>query len=87
MEPGLSLIYNERLIDLGPFGMLALTEACTAYMPLPAQQFGYAHWYDEKKVKHDRFQICTRHVPLTTLLATAAIQRKKMQYAAFSVNG
>ncbi|MFZ6678879.1 DUF1963 domain-containing protein [Undibacterium sp. Tian12W] len=54
-------------------------------MPLPAKQFGYARWYDENKIEHDRFLICTRHVPLATLLAAANSQRDKLRCATFAV--
>lgn len=83
----MALIYNEKLIDLGPLGLLALTIGDTAYLPLPAQVHGYACWHDERGGVHDRFQICTRLVPRAQLTAAADLQRIKLGSAVPSVKG
>lgn len=83
----LALIYNEKLIDLGPLGLLALTIGDTAYVPIPAQLHGYARWHDETGAVHDRFDVCMRQVPRAALSEAAELQRVKVGSAVPSVQG
>ena len=60
----MALIYNQRILDLGEHGVLALTLGSTWQSPLPAHKLGYACWHrlnDAAVV--DCFAQCTRHPP------------------------
>lgn len=83
----MALIYNEKLIDLGPLGLLALTIGDTVSLPLPAQRHGYASWHDETAAVHDRFQVCMRQVPRAILAEAAELQRVRLGSAVPSVKG
>jgi uncharacterized protein YwqG len=87
VEECVALIYNEKLIDLGPLGLFALTIGDTFYVPLPAQLHGYARWHDEAGAEHDRFDVCMRQVPRALLTQAADLERVKVGSAVASVKG
>ena len=83
----MSVIYFERIVDLGRHGVLTLTLDSDAYMPLPAQRYGRFVWYDAKGRRHDRSALCTRGVDAAALNAAADAQRLRLALAVESVRG
>lgn len=79
--------YSEKLIELGQNGVLALTLGDAFYVPLPAQQFGYAEWRCLDGTVHDRMAVCTRVMSPEDIKALVTRQREKYVRAVASVRG
>ena len=83
----MSLVYFERLIDLGDTGLLALTLGSSRSLPLPAERHGYARWHDAQGAVHDRLEPCTRALPEPVVAAAAQAQRAGLAGAVPAVLG
>lgn len=84
----MALIYNQKILDLGEHGLLILTlDSSMGAPPLPAHKLGYARWVDRSNAEADRFSLCTRRVPRTTLVEQVEERRKKFAGAVPSVKG
>lgn len=83
----MTLIYSQKILDIGDHGLLALTLGSTWTPPLPAHKFGYARWHDLNGTSNDRFSLCTRRVPCDVLTAQFEAHRVKVAGAVRSVKG
>ena len=83
----MALLLHEKLIDLGPHGLLALTIGDAFAMPLPVQLFGYARWHDQHGAQHDRLDLCTRRLSRAIVNESLAQQRAKNFFDNPSVSG
>lgn len=83
----MSLIWSERLVDLGAQGMLALTVEAGVPVPLPAHRHAHARWHDAAGAVHDRLAACTRAPGAAALQAAVQQQRARLGGAVPSVRG
>lgn len=83
----MSLLYDQKILDLGEHGILGLTLSSTSHPPFSAQEYGFAHWYDENASPTDRLDVCTRVVSSATLLDAINDQKLRLSNAVASVTG
>jgi len=81
------IVYTEKVLDLGPHGVVVLTLGSTGYAPLPAHLHGYARWHPPAGEALDCAALCFRRIAADEIRATIERLRARLARAVASVRG